>query len=235
MKILLVDDHPHVRAGTAMSLRELDPEAAIVEAGSMADACQQLGRHEGIDLVLLDLCLGDSTGIDTLRTFRKACEETQRFPRIVAVSGNEDPEVIDSVLNEHGTGFIPKGVSGPIFQHAVHLTLAGGVYIPELYLRARAPRCLPAASPGSAADKLARLTDMERTVASFCVQGLTYKHIARAIADRRGKEISDLTVKTHVKNIATKLGIQSEGKAAVVAQISRLGLRFPPPVGTQSG
>lgn len=226
MKILLVDDHPHVRTGTAVTLRDLMPDVLIVEADSMAGAREALQHPEPIDLVLLDLSLGDSEGVDTLRSFREACEEVQRFPRIVAVSGNEHAAIIESVLREHGTGFIPKGVPGPIFQKAIQLTLAGGVYIPELYLRMRAPE--PAPEPDVPADRLAaRLTETERMVVSFCVQGLTYKHIARAISDLRGRDISDLTVKTHVKNIAIKLGIGHEGKAAVVAQISRLGLRFP--------
>lgn len=226
MKILLVDDHSQIRTGTAVTLRELIVGARIVEADSMAGACAALHHPEPIDLVLLDLCLGDSEGVDTLRAFRAACEEVGRFPRIVAVSGNEHPTIIESVLKEHGTGFIPKGVRGEIFQQAIGLTLAGGVYIPEIYLRGRMPEAAPeAAIP--AATIATRLTDTERMVVSFCVQGLTYKHIARSISELRGRDISDLTVKTHVKNIAIKLGIGHEGKAAVVAQISRLGLRFP--------
>jgi len=226
MKILLVDDHPHVRTGTAVTLRELIADALIVEADSMAGARAALHQPGSIDLVLLDLCLGDSDGIETLRAFRAACEEVERFPRLVAVSGNVHPTIIESVLKEHGTGFIPKGVSGEIFQKAIGLTLAGGVYIPEIYLRERVREVAPG-SGVPAACIAARLTETERMVVSFCVQGLTYKHIARAISELRGRDISDLTVKTHVKNIAIKLGIGHEGKAAVVAQISRLGLRFP--------
>lgn len=225
MKILLVDDHPHIRAGTAMTLRALFADARIVEAESMAAACAALAHAEPIDLVLLDLSLGDSDGVETLRTFRGACETAGRFPRIVAVSGNEDAALIESVLTEHATGFIPKGVPGEIFQKAIQLTLAGGVYIPEIYLRTRLPA--PAETQVPVQHLAARLTETERMVVSFCVQGLTYKCIARAISDLRGRDISDLTVKTHVKNIAIKLGIGHEGKAAVVAQISRLGLRFP--------
>lgn len=227
MHILLVDDHPHVRMGTAMSLRELIEDAGVIEADSLAGAKQAILQDEQIGLVLLDLCLADSTGIDTLQSLRAVCEATGRFPRVVIVSGNEDPELIDSALNEHGTGFIPKGVSGVIFKNAIQLTLAGGVYIPEIYLRLRKCKPVPGAVPMTSQETYAKLTEMEKLVASYCVQGLTYKHIARAISEQRGKDISDLTVKTHVKNIAIKLGILGEGKAAVVAQISRLHLRFP--------
>ena len=228
MHILLVDDHPQIRGGTAMTLRALFADVRITEAESMATARAALRHAEPIDLVLLDLSLADSDGIATLRTFRAACEMEGRFPRIVAVSGSEDAALIESVLTEHGTGFIPKGVPGEIFQKAIQLTLAGGVYIPEIYLRTRLPAAAAAADKQVPAQHLAaRLTETERMVVSFCVQGLTYKCIARAISDQRGRDISDLTVKTHVKNIAIKLGIGHEGKAAVVAQISRLGLRFP--------
>jgi len=232
MKILVVDDHPHVRMGTAMSLREIIADVSIIEADSISSAQQILVTHEGIELVLLDLSLGDSIGIETLRSLRAGCEAVGRFPRIVIVSGNEDADLIDSVLNEHGTGFIPKGVAGDIFKNAIQLTLAGGVYIPEMYLRLRQIRAVPGTGTSSSLEKSTRLTSMERLVASYCVQGLTYKQIARAISEQRDKEISDLTVKTHVKNIAIRLGIQGEGKAAVVAQISRLNLRFPVDGGT---
>lgn len=233
MNILVVDDHPHVRLGTAMSLRELLADIAIIEADSLASAEQAVLQHDQIDLVLLDLSLADSAGIDTLRALRAACEAVGRCPRIVIVSGSEDAELVDSVLNEHGTGFIPKGVNGVIFKNAIQLTLAGGVYIPELYLRCRGARAVPGIAPCTAQEQAARLTDMEKLVATYCVQGLTYKHIARAISEQRGKPLSDLTVKTHVKNIAIKLGILGEGKAAVVAQIGRLGLRFPVDGGMQ--
>jgi DNA-binding NarL/FixJ family response regulator len=224
MLFLLVDDHPQVRLGTALSLRELIDNVSIIEADSIAAAQQAILQHEQIELVLLDLCLADSAGIETLRVIHASCEAAGKFPRIVIVSGTEDFELIDSALNEHGTGFIPKGVSGVIFKNAIQLTLAGGVYIPEIYLRSRKPRTVP--GHGSVSTQ-AKLTEMETLVASYCVQGLTYKHIARAISEQRGRDISDLTVKTHVKNIAIKLGILGEGKAAVVAQISRLDLRFP--------
>jgi len=116
MHILLVDDHPQIRGGTAMTLRALFADVRITEAESMAAARTALRHAEPIDLVLLDLSLADSDGIETLRTFRAACEMEGRFPRIVAVSGSEDAALIESVLTEHGTGFIPKGVPGEIFQ-----------------------------------------------------------------------------------------------------------------------
>jgi DNA-binding NarL/FixJ family response regulator len=227
MNILVVDDHPHVRLGTAISLRDLINNVSIIEADSMAGAREAISAQENVELVLLDLSLADSSGIETLKTFRGACEAIGRYPRIVIVSGNEEADLIDSVLNEHGTGFIPKGASGAIFRYAVQLTLAGGVYIPELYLRMRQPRSALLHTENSPEETYGKLTTMERVIASYCVQGLTYKHIARAITEQRGKIISDLTVKSHVKNIAAKLGIVGEGKAAVVAQIGRLGLKFP--------
>jgi len=227
MKILIVDDHLHIRLGTAVSLREITADLTILEADSLARARQRFLEHSHIDLILLDLSLGDSEGIATLREVRAACEEAGQLPRIVIVSATEELDLIDSVLNEHGTGFIPKGVPGDIFKYAIQLTLAGGVYIPELYLRSRQARALPQATVAASQENAGKLTDTERLVASYCVQGLTFKQIARAISDMRGRVMSDLTVKTHVKNIAIKLGIQGEGKAAVVAQISRLGLRFP--------
>lgn len=237
MEILVIEDHPLLRNGIANNLRDMLGVVSVLEAATFAQARKHLEYSPGVALVLLDLGIQDSSGLETLRRFRLLCDELACYPRVVVVSGNENIDLVACVLKEHATGFIPKGVSEGIFRNAIRLTLDGGVYIPELILQNfDSPHTVPPAIlNGSANDgtdgskTLPKLTEMERLVAAYCVQGLTYKNIARAISEKRGRIISDLTVKTHVKNLSIKLGIQNEGKAAVVAQISRLKLLFPSP------
>ncbi|GGY35838.1 DNA-binding response regulator [Pseudoduganella albidiflava] len=195
----------------------------------MAESRTALSRVPQMTLVLLDLNISDSRGVDTVKQFRAMCEELGVFPRIVVVSGSEDVRLMCDILKEHATGFIPKGVSERILQSAVRLTLDGGVYIPEAMLQNIEVSAGLLTAPRPDSTHIGKLTEMERLVAAYCVQGLTYKHIAHQISAMRGRTISDLTVKTHVKNLSFKLGIQNEGKAAVVAQISRLNLLFPAP------
>lgn len=229
MKILVVDDHAMVRDGARVALHDMDPECEILEAGCLARVEELFAGHDDIQLVLLDLSITDSTGVTTLKKVRGYLEGRLSIPRIVIVSGSEDVDLIDSILNEHATGFIPKGVGKDILKNAISLTLAGGVYIPEIYLSAR--RASPLPLRNQAIEGSVRggpfFTETEQLISAFLVQGLTLGGIALAVSRHRNREMSELTVKTHIKNIANKLNIQGEGKTAVLAEIGRLGLKFP--------
>lgn len=225
MRCLVVDDHPLTRAGTAMALRNVDTAVEVLEAESLAQALEVLAATATVDLVLLDLELGDSKGVDTLRVVKEHVESFDRCPRVVVLSGHCEPDLVREVINLYATGFIQKATSNVIFQHAIAITMAGGVYIPEMVLRqmdapgsARAPKGDTTNAP---------LTPRESEIAALLVRGLTYKRIARELGKRDGKPISDHTVRAHVGNIAWKLGVTENAKAGVMAEIARRGLVFP--------
>lgn len=225
MRCLVVDDHPLTRAGTAAALHNVDASAEVLEAESLAQALQVLGGTAAVDLVLLDLELGDSQGVATLRVLKEHVEGFEPCPRIVVLSGHCELDLVREVINLYATGFIQKATSNVIFQHAISITLAGGVYIPEMVLRqmdspgsARAPRSDAPNAP---------LTPRESEIAALLVRGLTYKRIARELEKRDGKPISDHTVRAHVGNIAWKLGVTENAKAGVMAEIARRRLVFP--------
>lgn len=225
MRCLVVDDHPLTRAGTALALRNVDTAVEVLEAESLAQALEVLAATAAVDLVLLDLELGDSKGVDTLRVVKEHVESFDRYPRVVVLSGHCEPDLVREVINLYATGFIQKATSNVIFQHAIAITLAGGVYIPEMVLRqmdasgsARTPKGDTTNAP---------LTPRESEIAALLVRGLTYKRIARELGKRDGKPISDHTVRAHVGNIAWKLGVTENAKAGVMAEIARRGLVFP--------
>jgi DNA-binding NarL/FixJ family response regulator len=231
VKILIVDDHELVRGGLAQSLRYVSPDAEILQAGSLREALTIMKSGVEIALVLIDLQLPDSQGIDTLTNLRSQCGEKEILPRIVVISGTEDPALVRSVIQEQATGFIPKSVPEKMFAHAVRITLDGGVYIPELMCHMLAQGSegdrAPATISAPAAGRPVKLSAREEQIAGLLVRGLTYKQIARELTLRDGKDISDLTVRTHVSNIAWKMGVQSGGKLGVMAEISRRGLKYP--------
>jgi DNA-binding NarL/FixJ family response regulator len=228
MRCLIVDDHPMTRDGTAMALRAVDPGIDIRESGSLKQAFELLAQVPDIDLVLLDLELDDSNGVDTLHAFKDWCEEHKVDARIVVLSGHCEPELVRDVVNHFATGFILKATSQVIFKHAIALTLAGGVYIPEVVLRQMGGAAQSAPVPAQGA-RVATLTSREYEVASFLVQGFTYKRIARKLEQMDGRSISEHTVRTHVGNIAWKLGVTENAKAGVMAEIARRELRFSMP------
>lgn len=224
MKYLIVDDHPLTRGGTTVALRELDPAADVVEADSLAQALESLGAHSEIALILLDLNLGDSDGIETLVTVRSRCMTRATPARIVVLSGVCDADLVRSVIEQFATGFILKATPREVFSSAIALTLAGGIYIPPIVLSQwKAP-----AGQGAAAGPAppVSLSPRETEVAALLIQGLTYKRIARELG-RTGAVLSEHTVRAHVGNIAWKLGVTENAKYGVMAEIARRGLTFP--------
>ena len=212
---LIVEDHPLTLDGTTLALQSAYPGLAVFQAESLADAIAVLERQSEIGLVLLDLDLGDSQGIATLSALTGWCADHDRNVRVVVLSAHAEPDLVRAVIEHYGSGFILKATSREIFRQAIALTLAGGIFIPEVVLRRLAPAPLqPAAPPPS-------LTRREMAVARLLVRGFTYKRIARALEAEDGRPISEHTVRAHVGNIAWKLRVTENAKAGVIAEIER--------------
>lgn len=230
MRCLIVDDHPLSRDGTALALRAAHAGADVMQAASLNESFALLADTGHVDLVLLDLNLGDSQGVDTLIRFKAWCEAHDRDARIVVLSGHAEPALVRAVVNECATGFIVKASSHAVFQQAIGLTLAGGVYIPAQALRDMHPvggSAAVAMSEATGPSPL-QLTPREHNVAALLVQGYTYKRIARELERGDGRPVSEHTVRAHVGHIAWKLGVVENAKAGVMAEIARRGLRFVP-------
>ena len=69
-RLLIADDHPLFRLALTQALRDVMPDAEIIEAGSLREAREALANHPDIDLVLLDLHLPDSHGLMGLAALR---------------------------------------------------------------------------------------------------------------------------------------------------------------------
>lgn len=218
---LIVEDHPLTLDGTTLALQSAYPGLSVFRAESLAEAIVVLGKRVEIGLVLLDLDLGDSQGIATLSALTGWCAEQDRNVRVVVLSAHAEPELVRAVIEHYGSGFILKATSREIFRQAIGLTLAGGVFIPDVVLRRLGPALPQPAAPAP------NLTRREVAVARLLVRGLTYKRIARALEAEDGRPISEHTVRAHVGNIAWKLRVSENAKAGVIAEIARRGLTFP--------
>lgn len=219
---LVVEDHPLTLDGTTLGIQRIVPAMEVHQAVTLSETLAKLAQTPGIDLVLLDLDLPDSQGVATLSAVTAWCTEQGRDVRVVVLSGRAEVDLVRSVVENYGTGFILKASSREIFEHALRLTLAGGVFIPDIILRKM---------PGGASSQPGRtehtpLTPRESEIAALLVRGFTYKRIARELEKVDGKPISEHTVRAHVGNIAWKLGVTENAKAGVMAEIARRGLTF---------
>lgn len=202
MRFLIVDDDFGSRGGMALALSARYPGCSVTECRTLEAAQTALTQAPETDLVLLDLRLDDSDGIDTLRAMKSWCEEHDCDSRIVVVSGALDPAgtLVLQAIDDCATGFIVKGCSEQVFCSAIDLTLAGSIYVPEQYLLA----CRTVRASVDRKLDVDLLTSRERQVAALLVQGLTYKQIARRLG-ATDMPMSDHTVRAHVQRIAWKL------------------------------
>jgi DNA-binding NarL/FixJ family response regulator len=205
MKILVVDDHPVVQD----SLRSLLDEgfvAPLVElAGSLADAVAKAGEGGRPYMVLLDLGLPDSAGLDTLKRFRRAHAE----PRVVVLAEAEDAVLANASIRGGASGFVPKTHTRPMIAAALQLVAAGGLYMPAL---SSGERRLPA--PRANAELTERQIDVLRLIA----RGLRNREIGERL------KITEDTVKQHARGAYAILGVSSRMQA--MSAIARRGIRF---------
>jgi DNA-binding NarL/FixJ family response regulator len=210
MKILLVDDHALFRDGMHYVLRKLDEQVEILDAGNFPDALNAARDNPDLDLVLLDLHLPGSEGAPSVKLFHTS------YPNVpvVVVSGTDQRDDIERVMNSGAMGFVSKMSSGQDMLHALRLVLDGGVYLP--------PQLLQHALIQVREDKRSwrtnefGLTVRQMEVLQQLASGLSNKDIGLSIGLAEG------TVKIHVAAIFQALRVNKRMDAVQAAQ--RIGL-----------
>jgi len=201
LRVVLVDDHPLVRAGVRRSLEDCADIEVVGEAGTGAEAlsCVEGGS---VDVILLDLVLPDEDGLDTLRTLRRRGSQAA----VVILTGVSDAHTPRAALEAGASGYLTKDRASPE-------ALAEVVRSAGLGLVAMDPRSMAAAVDGE--DERAGedwgLTPREREVWALLMRGLSNPQIARALS------ISERTAKFHVGNLLTKTGTRSRNEVTALA------------------
>jgi DNA-binding NarL/FixJ family response regulator len=204
VRVLVADDHSVVRQGLRMFL-SLDPEIEIVgEAANGKEALDMAGSLHP-DVVLMDLLMPVMDGITAIGAIRQSVPGVEV---LALTSVLEDASVVGAI-KAGATGYLLKDTRAEELREAIKAAAAGQVQLSpqaaaRLMREVRAPE-----SPES-------LTDRETDVLRLLAEGRANKEIAREL------QIGEKTVKTHVSNILTKLGVQSRTQAALHAM--RIGL-----------
>lgn len=212
MKILIADDHVLFREALHLLLGALWPQAEILDAGSFHEAFSLAEGNPDIRLALLDLNMPGNKGDDTVREF---CSRFMDVP-VVVVSGVDQRDSIERMLNNGAMGFIPKTTDPQEIRNALRLVVDGGIYLPPLLLQKVLP-LEPQAISVNAGD--INLTERQFQVLRQMCNGNTNKEIGQALKMAEG------TVKVHVAAIFNALGVSKRVDAVVKAQ--RMGL-LPP-------
>ncbi|HET9919408.1 MAG TPA: response regulator transcription factor [Ktedonobacteraceae bacterium] len=207
IRILIADDHNVVRQGLRMFLG-LDPELEVVGEATNGAEAVQLAQQLKPDVVLMDILMPVMDGIAATAAIRRELPETE----VLAVTSVlEDASVVGAV-RAGAIGYLLKDTEADALCQAIKAAAAGQV---QLTPRAAARLMQAVSAPESPEE----LTERENDVLRLLAQGQSNKQIARSLS------IAEKTVKTHVSNILSKLGVQSRTQATLYA--IRTGLVSP--------
>lgn len=199
MKVLLVDDDKLITLALK-TIIESDPEMQVVAVGHNADEAVLLYREHKPDVALLDIRMGERTGLD-------ATEEILRddpYARIVFLTTFTDPEYIREALRMGSRGYLLKTDYESLLP-AIHAVYAGqSVYGKEITER------LPQLLTETNKDELdPSLTEKEREVLEAIARGLSNKEIAEE------QHLSEGTVRNYVSLILDKLSLRDRTQLAI--------------------
>lgn len=218
IRLLLVDDHPVVRAGLRAVLSAADGIEVVAEAGSAADAVRQVREGQagdtgisgagisgaGIDVVLMDLRLGDGAdGVSATSEIRAL----PRAPRVLILTTYETDTDILRAVEAGATGYLLKDTEPDALVRAIHAAAAGETVLAPVVASRLLGRMQ---SPDKA------LTSRELDILGRVAHGDSNKDIARACT------ISEATVKSHLVHIFDKLDVDSRTKAVQAARVRGL-------------
>ena len=208
MKLLIVDDHPVLRAGLTAMLQQLGEDTVVLQACDAAEGLSAAEAHADLDAVLLDLMMPGMDGMAAIREFGKRRPDVP----VIVLSSSEDPSDVRRALASGALGYIPKSARPETFLSALRFVLDGNVYVPPLMLDAvAAPR-----GAGADAEALARLTERQCEVLKLLCRDLSNKEIGRALG------LSDKTVKAHITAIFRTLNVVSRSQAVSAARRAEL-------------
>jgi len=199
--VVLVDDHPAVRAGVRAVLEKTPDIAVVGEASSGAQALSVV-RRTSPDVVFLDIGLPDIDGIALLEDIKRLGKDT----KVVMLSCQTDEASVRMAVDGGAAGYLTK-VTGPReIVEAVHSVCSGQVAIsPDVATH------LISAIRGQRRVGEPTLTAREREVWRAMARGLSNAEIATSLF------LSEHTVKFHVHNLLGKLGLKSRSEAICAA------------------
>jgi DNA-binding NarL/FixJ family response regulator len=186
IRVAVVDDHPLVREGTAALVdRQEDMEIAGVAAS--LEELRPILSSTSVDVLLLDLRLGEESGFDLLRS------EPEPMPAVVVVTSYDYPQYADAALRLGAAGFVVKTAPTAELLEAIRRAAAGGLAF--------------GVRPGAGVSLSARERDVVRQV----VDGASNDEIGGRLG------ISSRTVESHLRRLFERVGVASRTELAARA------------------
>jgi len=205
IRVMLVDDHTMVRRGLATFLLAFDDLQLAGEAES-GEVAIRLCAEVLPDVILMDMVMPDMNGAAATRLIR------QQFPQVqvIALTSFKEGDLVKNALEAGAIGYLLKDVSAEDLVDAIRAAHAGRATLSPEAAQALVETANQPPAPGL------DLTEREREVLALMIEGLNNTQIAGKLT------VSPSTIKSHVSNILSKLGVGSRTEAVSLALRSRL-------------
>ncbi len=208
LTFVVVDDHPLFRGAIRETLRSLDENVCIFEAGDFDAAKKIVSQTPDIDLVLLDLAMPGTSGLSGLVTLRAL----QPSVPVVIVSASDDIATIRRAIELGASGYIKKSSSFEEIRLAINGVLSGEIVSPVNV-------SLGIENDPDIHDLIQRirtLTPQQARVLGMLAEGLLNKQIAYEL------KVSEATIKAHVSAVLQKLNVDNRTQAVI--RLGKIGV-----------
>lgn len=201
IRVMIVDDHSMVRTGLSTFIL-VNPDLELVGEARDGEKALLICERVKPDVILMDLVMPRMDGIQATRTL------LERWPqiKIIALTSFQDRQLVQEALQAGAIGYLLKDVTMEQLADAIR-----AAYIGQPTLAPEAAQVLIQAASEQSPALGNNLTPREHEVLALMVEGLNNPQIGERLT------ISVTTVRTHVSNILSKLGVSNRAEAIVLA------------------
>ncbi|MGE0002696.1 MAG: response regulator [Fimbriimonadaceae bacterium] len=208
IRVMVVDDHPMVRAGLQTLISSRDGIEVVAEADNGYSAVAR-ARAGGVDVVLMDMMLPKLDGIEAARQIKVQAPEV----RIVMLTSHLSADAVREAIKAGASGYVLKDVTGAELSEAIIAAHEGRTWLhPEAQ-----SAVMTSVRNASGPEWLDRLTAREVSVLKLLAQGRSNKEIGSDLGLTEG------TVKGYVSSVLAKMGVADRTQAALAATKLDLG------------
>jgi DNA-binding NarL/FixJ family response regulator len=206
IRVFLVDDQTLVRQGVR-SLLALSDEIEVV--GEAADGAEAIERIPAVrpDVVLLDMRMPKLSGLDVLHALAQA----GTLPPTIILTTFDDDQLVVAGIKAGARGYLLKDVSLEQLVEAVRTVAGGGSLVAPVVTQRLLTGLKGLETTFASLDRPDPLTDRETEILRLMAGGFSNKEIANSLGVAEG------TVKNHVSNILSKLGVRDRTRAVLKA------------------